>query len=53
MFRICDIGYLPAPAGSAALALIALVLGRACLRLGAHRAGPRPPGRILTVDHMA
>ena len=53
VFRVCDIAHAPIPACAAAFALIALVLGRAGLALRAHSAGPRPPGRILTVDHMA
>ena len=53
MLRIRDIGDLPVPAASTAAALVALVLRRAGLSLGAHSAGPRPPGRILTVHHMA
>ena len=53
VFRIRDIGDLPVPAGSAATALVALILGRAGLSLGAHSAGPRPPGRVFTVYHMA
>ena len=53
MFWIRNIGDLPIPAASTVQALVALVLGRACLALRAHSAGPRPPGRILTVHHMA
>ena len=53
MFRICDIRDLPVPAAAAVAALVALVLGRAGLALRAHSARPRPPGRILTVHHMA
>ena len=53
MFRIRDIGDLPVPAASTAAALVALILGRAGLALRANSAGPRPPGRILTVHHMA
>ena len=53
VFRIRDIGDLPVPAASPAAALVALILGRAGLSLGAHSAGPRPPGRILTIHHMA
>ena len=52
VFRIRDIGDLPVPAASTVQALVALVLRRACLRLGAHSAGPRPPAGVLTVDHM-
>ena len=53
MFRICDIGDLPVPAASTAAALVALILGRAGLALRANSAGPRPPGRVFTVYHMA
>ena len=53
MLGIRDIGDLPVPAASTVQALVALVLGRACLSLRAYSAGPRPPGRILTVYHMA
>ena len=53
MFRIRDIGDLPVPAASTVAAFIALVLGRACLALSRDSAGPRPPGRVFTVDHMA
>ena len=53
MLGVCDIAHAPVPACSTVQALVALVLGRACLALRAHSAGPRPPGRILTVHHMA
>ena len=53
MLGICDIGDLPVPAASTAQALVALVSGRACLALSRDSAGPRPPGRILTIHHMA
>ena len=53
MFRIRDIGDLPVPAASTVQALVALVLRGACLALSRDRAGPRPPGRILTIHHMA
>ena len=53
VFWICDIRNFSVPAVTAALALIALVLGRAGLSRWAHSAGPRPPGRVFTVHHMA
>ena len=53
VFRVCDIGDLPVPAASTVQALVALVLRRACLALSRDRAGPRPPGRVLTIHHMA
>ena len=53
VFGVCDIGYPPVPAASTVQALVALILGRAGLSLGAHSAGPRPPGRVFTVHHMA
>ena len=53
MFRVCDIAHAPVPACAAALAFVALILGRAGLALRANSAGPRPPGRVFTVDHMA
>ena len=53
MLRIRDIGDLPAPAASTVQALVALILRGACLSLRAYSARPRPPGRILTVHHMA
>ena len=53
VFRVCDIGYTSGPAGSAALALVVLVLRGAGLHLSRHRRRPRPPGRVFTVDHMA
>ena len=52
VFWICDIGDLPVPAASTVQALVALVFGRAGLCLRAYSAGPRPPGRVFTVDHM-
>ena len=52
VFRICDIGDLPVPACAAALALVALIRGRAGLALRTNSAGPRPPAGVFTVDHM-
>ena len=53
MLGVCDIGDLPVPAASTAAALVALILGRAGLALRANSAGPRPPGRVFTIHHMA
>ena len=53
MFRIRDIGDLPVPTAAAVAAFVALVSGRACLALSRDSAGPRPPGRVFTVYHMA
>ena len=53
MLGICDIGDLPVPAASTVQALVALVLRGAGLHLTRDSAGPRPPGRVFTIHHMA
>ena len=53
VFGVCDIVHAPVPACSAVTAFIALVLGRAAFPLRWDAWRPRPPGRILTVYHMA
>ena len=53
MFGVCDIAPAPVPACAAALAFVALILGRAGLALRRHSTGPGPARHGRLVDHMA